>query len=139
MRSRTTTRSRTTMRSRTWIPAYRVSSVTGDPPLLAIRVFHVRDGRLQAAFPLSESGSFDTSPALLGSCDTDPGPIVDHVRLASGTVAEAMTFSSALTRWLPGSSLTPRRGQPVGNPAGSQRDRVRGMGIRGRADQRAAQ
>ena len=52
MQSRTTTQSRTTMQSRTrtqsrtWIPAHRVSSVTGDPRRLAIRVSstYVTDG-----------------------------------------------------------------------------------------------
>ena len=73
------------------------SAAMGDTCL-----FHVRDGRLQAAFPLSESGSFDTSPALLGSGDTDPGPIVDHVRLAGGTVAEGDDFfvcTDAMAAW----------------------------------------
>ena len=73
------------------------SAAIGDTCL-----FHVRDGRLQAAFPLSESGSFDTSPALLGSCDADPGPIVDHVRLAWGTVAEGDDFfvcTDAMAAW----------------------------------------
>ena len=73
------------------------SAAMGDTCL-----FHVRNGRLRAAFPLSESGSFDTSPALLGSCDTDPGPIVDHVRLAGGTVAEGDDFfvcTDAMAAW----------------------------------------
>src|SRR5271166_1970692 len=52
--------------------------------------------------PGIESGAFDTSPALLGSCDTDPGPIVDHVRLAGGTVAEGDDFfvcTDAMAAW----------------------------------------
>jgi hypothetical protein len=73
------------------------SAAIGDTCL-----FHVRDGRLLAAFPLSESSSFGTSPALLGSCDADPGPIVDHVRLAWGTVAEGDDFfvcTDAMAAW----------------------------------------
>jgi len=73
------------------------SAAIGDTCL-----FHVRDGRLRAAFPLSESGSFGTSPALLGSCDADPGPIVDHLRLAWGTVAEGDDFfvcTDAMAAW----------------------------------------
>ena len=73
------------------------SAAIGDTCL-----FHVRDGRLRAAFPLSESGSFGTSPALLGSCDADPGPIADHVRLAGGTVAEGDDFfvcTDAMAAW----------------------------------------
>ena len=73
------------------------SAAMGDTCL-----FHVRDGRLRAAFPVSESGSFGTSPALLGSGDTDPGPIVDHVRLARGTVAEGDDFfvcTDAMAAW----------------------------------------
>ena len=37
------------------------SAAIGDTCL-----FHIRDGCLQAAFPLDQSGSFNTSPALLG-------------------------------------------------------------------------
>ncbi|MGA2830079.1 MAG: hypothetical protein ABSF03_28675 [Streptosporangiaceae bacterium] len=73
------------------------SAAMGDTCL-----FHVRDGQLRVAFPLSGSGSFDTSPALLGSCDADPAPIMDHVRLAGGTVAEGDDFfvcTDAMAAW----------------------------------------
>jgi hypothetical protein len=73
------------------------SAAIGDTCL-----FHVRNGRLQAAFPLDQSGSFNTSPALLGSCDADPGVIADHVRFAAGTVAEGDDFfvcTDAMAAW----------------------------------------
>lgn len=73
------------------------SAALGDTCL-----FHVRDGRLQVAFPLSESASFGTSPALLGSRGADPEVIVDHVRFAEGTVAEGDDFfvcTDAMAAW----------------------------------------
>jgi hypothetical protein len=73
------------------------SAALGDTCL-----FHVRGGQLQVAFPLSESANFDTSPALLGSCDADPEAIVNHVRFAEGTVAEGDDFfvcTDALAAW----------------------------------------
>ena len=73
------------------------SAAIGDTCL-----FHIRDGRLQAAFPLDQSGSFNTSPALLGSCDADPEVIADHVRFAEGTVAEGDEFfvcTDAMAAW----------------------------------------
>jgi hypothetical protein len=73
------------------------SAAIGDTCL-----FHVRGGQLKVAFPLSESANFDTSPALLGSCDADPEPIVDHVRFAEGTVAEGddlFVCTDALAAW----------------------------------------
>lgn len=73
------------------------SAAIGDTCL-----FHIRDGCLQAAFPLDQSGSFNTSPALLGSCDADPEVIADHVRFAEGTVAEGDDFfvcTDAMAAW----------------------------------------
>jgi hypothetical protein len=73
------------------------SAALGDTCL-----FHVRGGRLQVAYPLGESADFDTSPGLLGSCDTDPDVIVSHVRLAEGSVAEGDDFfvcTDALAAW----------------------------------------
>jgi hypothetical protein len=74
-----------------------ISAALGDTCL-----FHVSDGSLRTAFPLTESAQFDTSPALLGSCDTDSQVIVDHVRLALGPVAEGDDFfvcTDALAAW----------------------------------------
>jgi hypothetical protein len=65
-------------------------------------LFHVRGGYLKAAFPLSESASFGTSPALLGSSGADPEAIMDHLRFAQGTVAEGDDFfvcTDALAAW----------------------------------------
>jgi hypothetical protein len=73
------------------------SAALGDTCL-----FHVRGGRLHVAYPLGESADFDTSPGLLGSCDTDPDVIVAHVRLANGSVAEGDDFfvcTDALAAW----------------------------------------
>jgi hypothetical protein len=73
------------------------SAAIGDTCL-----FHIRDGRLQAAFPLDRSGSFNTSPALLGSYDADPEVIAHHVRFAEGTVAEGDDFfvcTDAMAAW----------------------------------------
>jgi hypothetical protein len=73
------------------------SAALGDTCL-----FHVRGGRLQVAYPLGESADFDTSPALLGSCDADPALIVAHVRFAEGSVAEGDDFfvcTDALAAW----------------------------------------
>lgn len=73
------------------------SAALGDTCL-----FHVRGGRLQVAYPLGESADFDTSPALLGSCDADPDVIVAHVRFAEGSVAEGDDFfvcTDALAAW----------------------------------------
>ncbi len=65
-------------------------------------LFHIRDGRLQAAFPLDQSYSFNTSPALLGSCDSDPEVIANHVRFAEGTMGEGDDFfvcTDAMAAW----------------------------------------
>ncbi len=73
------------------------SAAIGDTCL-----FHIRGGRLRCAFPLDQSGSFNTSPALLGSCDADRGVIADHVRFAAGTVAEGDDFfvcTDAMAAW----------------------------------------
>lgn len=73
------------------------SAALGDTCL-----FHVRGGQLQLAYPLGESADFGTSPALLGSCDTDPDVIVAHVRLTGGSVAEGDDFfvcTDALAAW----------------------------------------
>lgn len=73
------------------------SAALGDTCL-----FLVRGGRLQVAYPLGESAEFGTSPALLGSCDTDPEVIAAHVRLAGGSVAEGDDFflcTDALAAW----------------------------------------
>jgi hypothetical protein len=73
------------------------SAALGDTCL-----FHVSDGSLRTAFPLTESAQFGTSPALLGSFNTDPQVIVEHVRLAMGSVAEGDDFfvcTDALAAW----------------------------------------
>jgi hypothetical protein len=73
------------------------SAALGDTCL-----FQVRGGQLHVAFPLSESGDFNTSPALLGSCDADLETIADHVRFAEGAVAEGDDFfvcTDALAAW----------------------------------------
>jgi hypothetical protein len=73
------------------------SAAVGDTCL-----FQVRDGRLHHAFPLSKSSSFDTSPALLGSSDSDLATIANHVQLATGTVAEGDDFfvcTDAMAAW----------------------------------------
>ena len=73
------------------------SAAIGDTCL-----FQIRAGRLQAAFPLDQNCSFNTSPALLGSCDADPEVIADHVRFAEGTVTEGDDFfvcTDAMAAW----------------------------------------
>ena len=73
------------------------SAAIGDTCL-----FHIRDGRLHTTFPLDHSRSFNTSPALLGSCAADPEVIADHVRFAAGTVAEGDDFfvcTDAMAAW----------------------------------------
>jgi hypothetical protein len=73
------------------------SAALGDTCL-----FHVRGGRLEVAFPLSDSAEFGTSPALLGTCDADPDLIAQNVQLISGTVAEGDDFflcTDALAAW----------------------------------------
>lgn len=73
------------------------SAALGDTCL-----FHVRDERLQVAFPLNESCAFGTSPALLGSSGADSQVIMNHVDFADGTVAEGDDFfvcTDALAAW----------------------------------------
>ncbi len=83
------------------------SAALGDTGL-----FHIRGGRLQAAFPLDQGYSFNTSldqgysfntsPALLGSCDSDPEVIANHVRFAEGTMGEGDDFfvcTDAMAAW----------------------------------------
>jgi hypothetical protein len=73
------------------------SAALGDTCL-----FHVRDERLQVAFPLSNSSEFGTSPALLGSSGADSQIIMDRVSFADGTVAEGDDFficTDALAAW----------------------------------------
>jgi hypothetical protein len=79
------------------IIGYWNSAALGDTCL-----FHVRAERLQAAFPMSHSAEFGTSPALLGTSDADPGLIAQRVQLSSGTVAEGDDFflcTDALAAW----------------------------------------
>jgi hypothetical protein len=97
------------------------SAALGDTCL-----FHVRGGRLDVAYPLGASADFDTSPALLGSCDTDPEVIVAHVRLAGGSVAEGDDFfvcTDALAAWF----LT--RAEEGGRPWETLRDLTGGDGF----------
>jgi hypothetical protein len=73
------------------------SAALGDTCL-----FHVRDGKLQTAFPLSHSADFGTSPALLGTLDANPDLIAQRVQLNSGPVAEGDDFflcTDALAAW----------------------------------------
>ena len=62
---------------------------------------------------MSGSADFDTSPALLGSCNSHPDVIRDRVRFAAGTVAEGDDFfvcTDALAAWF--LARTEEGGQP---------------------------
>jgi hypothetical protein len=68
-------------------------------------LFRVRGGQLDVSFPVTHSGDFDRSPALLGSLDARRQVIVDHVQLAEGTVVQGDDFfvcTDALACWFLG-------------------------------------
>jgi hypothetical protein len=84
------------------------SAALGDTCL-----FHVREGKLRLAFPLSESAGFDTSTDLLCSSDANSGVVADHVRLSGGHVAEGDDFfvcTDALAAWF--LACTEKGGKP---------------------------
>ena len=65
-------------------------------------LFHVRDGKIEAAVPLDESSKFNTSPTLLASSNIDSNIIANHLQFATGTVAEGDDFfvcTDALAAW----------------------------------------
>lgn len=68
-------------------------------------LFHVREGRLLATFPVTEAAAFGDASPLLGSPDTDPGTVLPLVTLAWGTAVPGDRFyacTGALAAWFLG-------------------------------------
>ncbi|MEJ2857908.1 MULTISPECIES: protein phosphatase 2C domain-containing protein [unclassified Saccharothrix] len=65
-------------------------------------LFHVRDDRLECAFPLVEPGQFDNSPPLVNAFTRDTALLARHVRTASGRIEPGDEFflcTDAIAEW----------------------------------------
>lgn len=66
-------------------------------------LFHLRDDRLVASFPITHSGGFGITPQLLGSRNRDAGLIADRVLTTTGELRagdELLMATDALAAWL---------------------------------------